>query len=207
MSRFRLYSIIALVAAWQFVVTGAMSRKAALAGSFSASNLVANANFEVSASGGQAPAGFELTGQATYGELGENHERAGKGIRLQSAGGKRRSGSVSTIVRDLPTTARWFRLRIVALAQEGFAVEQDDLYLDVEFFRDAGRNSLDHVKKRIYPLVVQDREKLLDPGTNRNLGPASSAAVRSRVSHAVSRDRHIETHRRLRPRQRARPAG
>ena len=49
---------------------------------------------------------------------------------------------------------------------------KEDLYLKVEFFRDQGKNPLDHVKKTVFALVELEREALADPGTNKNLGRA-----------------------------------
>jgi hypothetical protein len=121
--------------------------------------------------------GFELSGDVSYSLLGGPRELAGRGVRFvsgidQNRNGQR-SGSLATTVGQLTAAhGRWFRLRIDALAQDDFAVQRDNLYLDVEFFRDSGRNSLDHVKRWIYPQVVAERKALADPGANRSLGLA-----------------------------------
>ena len=141
-----------------------------------AGGLIANGSLEQPAAGGKAPLGFELTGQAVYGNLGDKSERAGKGIRLQSAAGRgeKCAALVSTRVTGLsPGSGRWFRLRVIGLVQDGFAVDKDELFLGVEFFRDGGSNSLDQVKKRFYPQVVAERRALDDPGTNRQRGEAT----------------------------------
>ncbi|MDH3583420.1 MAG: YHYH protein, partial [Phycisphaerae bacterium] len=120
--------------------------------------------------------GFEVVGDVTYGRLSADaREHAGWGVRLHSAGDrngdKNSAGAVTTTVKGItPATGRWYRLRIRGLAQEGFAVEKEDLYLKVEFFKDGGRTALDMVKQTVYAQVERDRKDLLDPGTNRKLG-------------------------------------
>ena len=85
-----------------------------------------------------------------------------------------RTGSLACTITGLKDeTGRWFRIHICGLAQENFIVEKDDLFLKVEFFKDAGTNPLDFIKKSIYPQVELERKSLADPGTNRNLGSAA----------------------------------
>lgn len=141
-------------------------------------NLIPAGVSSATAKDAKLPANFSLTGDVTYGLLGEERDQNGLGISLSASNDSntdgQHSGSVTTTVRNLtPDSGRWFRFRIRALAQDNFRVENDDLYLQVEFFRDDGKNSLDHIKKNIYPLVEQDRKHLLDKGTNKNLGLAT----------------------------------
>lgn len=178
----RILAVAALLGAW---FPAAPARAAESAGSSAAErNLIPNGTLETPAASGKAPAGFELEGDVVYGPLGSQTEHAGRGVRLLSGRDTkhdgRRAGALTTTVGQLsPDLGRWFRLRVEGLAQEGFAVERDELFLDVEFFRDAGRNSLDsnssldHAKRWIYPQVVLERAALADAGTNRNLGPAT----------------------------------
>jgi len=122
------------------------------------------------------PAGLLLTGDATYGPLGDaGREVAGRGIRLVAGddvdGNGRREGAAATTVANLgPAHGRWFRFRIRGLAQDDFAVGSDDLFLEAEFFRGGGRDPLDSIKQEIYPLVERDRLALRDGGTNERLG-------------------------------------
>ncbi len=122
------------------------------------------------------PLGFTLTGDVAFGALGDpTKEINGRGFRLQSGSDAnqdgKKEGSVSTTVKNLrPEDGRWFRLRVGGLAQEGFQVDGDDLFLKVDFFRDNGVNSLDHIKQSIYAAVELDRKTLVDSGTNKNLG-------------------------------------
>lgn len=125
------------------------------------------------------PAGLELSGDATFGPLGDGRrEIAGRGIRLVAGedvnGDGTHEGVVTAMVGNVgPGHGRWFRFRIRGLAQDGFTVDANDLFLEVEFFRDGGTDPLDSVKQEIYPLVERDRAALADAGTNKNLGCAT----------------------------------
>lgn len=133
----------------------------------------------VGASDGKAPDGLVLKGDSEWGALADPaREYAGHGVRLLAGSDanrdEKREGSVTTTVKNLtPELGRWFRFRVRALAQDGFQVERDDLFLKVEFFRDGGANSLDHVRQSIYEQVERDRKSLADQGTNKNLGRAT----------------------------------
>jgi hypothetical protein len=122
---------------------------------------------------------FEVVGDARLGPLGNaNLESSGRGVRLFSAndlnGDGQRSGALACTLKGIrPEMGRWYRLHIRGLAQEGFAVKQELLYLKVEFFKDQGRDSLDMVRKTVYAQVEQDRRDLADAGTNRQLGAAT----------------------------------
>jgi hypothetical protein len=119
---------------------------------------------------------YALEGDAVEGELGDvQKEISGRGVRFLSAVNDRQGeGMIAFTVTGLkPEQGRWYRLRIRALAQEDFHVEKDDLYLRVDFFKDAGASALDFVKKSIYEQVERERKDLADAGTNRNLGSAT----------------------------------
>jgi len=136
-------------------------------------NLIPSAQFQTTS---KPPANFDLSGNITFGPLDDlAKESNGHGFRLRStaSASKPAEGRLSVAVKNLkPTDGRWFRLRIRAQAQDAFAVAEDDLYLRVDFFRDAGANPLDHIKKEIFSLIERDRKSLLDPGTSKRLGRA-----------------------------------
>src|SRR6476659_4072221 len=141
-------------------------------------NLIPAGSSLTQSTGNALPSDFTLAGDVSYGVLGDERDKNGRGIRLQPAIDLNKdgdhTGSVTTTVRNItPDSGRWFRFRIRGLAPDNFKVAKDDLYLQVEFFRDNGTNSLDHIKKHIYPLVEQDRQDLRDSGTNKNLGLAT----------------------------------
>jgi hypothetical protein len=122
---------------------------------------------------------FKLVGDATEGTLGDTRQELnGGGIRFFSNDDKNqdgmRAGQANCVINSVKDEkGRWYRIRINALAQEGFAVEKDNLYLKVEFFKDEGKNPLDYIKKSIYPQIELERKSLADAGTNKNLGPAT----------------------------------
>lgn len=122
---------------------------------------------------------FTLKGDASFGVLGDpKKELNGAGVRFLSGEDQIKDGALAGEVSCKLTgikeeTGRWYRVRMTGLAQPGFAVERDELYLKVEFFKDGGTNSLDFIKKSIYAQVEQDRTILADKGTNKNLGPAT----------------------------------
>lgn len=125
----------------------------------------------------ELPEGFQIQGDVWYRRLDDFGEHSGWAVRMFSAAdidqNDSYSGRLSTTVSGLtPEQGRWFRFRIQAMAEDGFAVEQDELFLQVEFFRDNGSNSLDAISTRIYPQIERERSDLLDPGTNRELGKA-----------------------------------
>jgi YHYH protein len=134
--------------------------------------LNANPRFEEK---GPSAKSYVLEGDAQFGAFPEaQSELAGRGVRFltgSGSGGHLRAGSVRQKVANItPAGGRWFRFRIRAFAQDGFHVQRDDLYLKIEFFRNGGTNSLDSIKKAIYPQVEQEREAFRDPQTNAHLG-------------------------------------
>ncbi|MFO0939713.1 MAG: YHYH protein [Pirellulales bacterium] len=125
----------------------------------------------------QAPIEIQLQGDAVFSALGDQRrELNGFGIVFDAANDRNndshRSGSVALDAKVSQQNGRWFRFRIRGLAQPGFAVDQDDLWLNVDFFRDGGTNSLDHIRQRFYERVELDRKSLADKGRNTKLDEA-----------------------------------
>ena len=123
---------------------------------------------------------FTLSGDVLQGVLGDpKKEHSGVGVRLLS--GKdlnkdgKKSGSLSCTVGGLkPENGRWYRVQIRGLAQEDFAVEKDDLFVKVEFFKENGKNPLDHIRKSIYGQVeLRAQEPGRTAGTNATWGSAA----------------------------------
>jgi hypothetical protein len=135
-----------------------------------------NPRFEAAAPKGSPPKTYVIEGDAVYGAFPEaKSEVAGGGVRFLSSSdgsaGRVRAGSVRQTVGNISAAGgRWFRFRIRGMAQDGFHVQRDDLFLKVAFFRDGGTNALDSIKKSIYPQVEQQREDFRDPQTNARLG-------------------------------------
>ncbi|KLU06731.1 Choline-sulfatase [Rhodopirellula islandica] len=119
-----------------------------------------------------------ILGDAKYGVLGDPRvESNGRGIRLLSSedvdGNGIFASEVSLTSDEVSADQRWYRFYISGLAQDHFAVEQDELYLKVEFFQKNGTDSLDLIKERIYPQVLREREDFFDKDTNESLGHAT----------------------------------
>ncbi len=128
---------------------------------------------------GDAKFPFAIRGDAIEGLLGDSRlEHNGGGVRFFSAEDRNNDGKIEgvatcTIAGISQEKGRWYRVRVIGLAQEDFAVAKDDLFIKVEFFKGSGTNSLDFIKKPFYPQVEAERKSLADAGTNKNLGPAT----------------------------------
>lgn len=131
-----------------------------------ARGLVPNADLERAAADRKAPEGFSLEGDAAYGYLGAPAtDLTGWGVRLKSGSGKDNSGeqagSLSCTVAGIRVDeGRWFRFRIRALAQQGFKIAGNDLFMKVDFLAAEGGNSLDGLTKNLYGAIEQDRRAL-----------------------------------------------
>jgi YHYH protein len=124
---------------------------------------------------GSSLANAKLSGDVEFGTLGNRlTESNGKGIRLMSAddynGDKQLAGEATIISNDIDPKNRWYRFDILGMAQDNFEVDQDNLYLKIEFLQKGSDGSLDFIKTRIYPQVVQARKDLKDQSTNKSLG-------------------------------------
>ena len=124
---------------------------------------------------GSSLAAAKLLGDADYSILGDRLiESNGRGIRLFSGEDKDGDGIIaaqaSVISTDVSPKNRWYRFDITGMAQDGFDVDNDNLYLKVEFFQKRGTDSLDLIKTRIYPQVQRERKDLNDESTNASLG-------------------------------------
>lgn len=124
---------------------------------------------------GSSLADAELLGDVVYNTLGDRLiESNGLGVRLFSGADKNgdgeMAGQASMVSSEVSSESRWYRFDITGMAQDGFDVDQDNLYLKVEFFQKDGTDSLDMIKTRIYPQVQRERKDFRDAATNASLG-------------------------------------
>jgi hypothetical protein len=131
--------------------------------------LVKNPRFFNKSADVKIPAHYSLAGDAAWVWTGTPGEDADSGIALYS--GKdlnkdgQRFGSVTQRVTDFPGgVGKWFRFTFRGLAEPGFEVEKDALFMRVEYFGKKGTNPLDGVTQNIYPLVERDRKELAANG-------------------------------------------
>ncbi len=123
----------------------------------------------------RAPAHYTLTGDVAWVRCGNADEDAERGVALYSGGSSREdpSGLVTQTVTGFPKGAgQWFRFSCRGLAEPGFAVKQDALFLSVGYFGKKGTDPLDGVSRNIYPLVERDRKELAENGKFRKNGGA-----------------------------------
>ncbi|MCL4108988.1 UNVERIFIED_CONTAM: hypothetical protein GTU68_052626 [Idotea baltica] len=144
------------------------------------SKLLASTNSNPAIQEGSSLADAELFGDADYSILGDRLiESNGRGIRLFSGANKNGddkngdgvfAGQASIVSSKVSSKSRWYRFDITGMAQDGFDVDKDNLYLKVEFFQKGGTDSLDLIKTRIYPQVQRERKDFKDESTNGSLG-------------------------------------
>ncbi len=132
-----------------------------------AENLIANSGFEQRLGAGLV--GFVLSGGAEYSCLGDTRrDYSSMGIALSSA---QPTGSVSCIVSGLKqSTGKWFRFEFRGLPQDNFAVNDNNLFMRIEFFGPDGKISYDAKEKRIYEQVQSLRRDLTVNGARHQHG-------------------------------------
>ncbi len=118
---------------------------------------------------------YQIAGDLEWGNLGDaRRDSTTMGVTLQSAKDINHdgsfAGSISQTVAVDPADGRWLRFEIHGLPQDGFAVENDDLYMKAEFF--GGGKSLDGKLEKIYPALRQARKDLSVNG-DRHIGGAA----------------------------------
>ena len=134
--------------------------------------LVKNPRFTLAAADGRSPAHYTLQGEAAWVQCGNADEYADKGIALVSGKGQR-AGLVSQSVTGFQGgVGKWFRFTCRGLAEPGFAVDKNALFLRVDYFSMRGTSPLDGVTHSIYPLVERCRKELAENGKYRKNGGA-----------------------------------
>ncbi len=141
-------------------------------------NLIKNPDFERAGSSTTRAASFDLTGDATRTFAGTAYEFSSMGIALDSALDLNADGlHQASVAQDIPIDStlagRWFRFTVRGLPEDGFALKGDNLHLKVDFFADHGKRALDGVTRKIYPIIVQERQNLSVNGVRQKGGAAT----------------------------------
>jgi hypothetical protein len=133
-------------------------------------NLMQNGDFRVHDGGGKAD-GYQIDGSAEFGYCGNSRSEVDDwGVALKSTGP---AGSVWQIVNRLEfAKGKWFRFTFRGLPQANFAVNDNDLFIKVEFFGDDGKTTYDGKRKTIYEQIEQARRDLTVNGIRHNDGAA-----------------------------------
>jgi hypothetical protein len=139
--------------------------------------MVQNPRFTEAENGGKSPAHFVLKGNVDWSLAGRTNEFTDWGIALQSGRAAnsegKRAGSVSQDVTGFDGgVGKWFRFSFRGLAETGFVVPDNGLFMKVDYFGAKGANSLDGVTRQLYPFVAKDRAELAANGVRHQNGGA-----------------------------------
>jgi hypothetical protein len=105
------------------------------------------------------PLNYQLEGAADFAYPGNPRaEVADYSVALKSTGP---SGSVSQMITGIDAAnGKWFRFTFRGLPQQNFVVNNDDVYMKVEFFGADGTTAYDGKDRKIYPQILQARKYL-----------------------------------------------
>jgi len=137
--------------------------------------LVKNPRFLDAGPDAKLPAHYTLEGDVKWGRCGTDLETTEQGIAFLAAkdvnGDGQRSGAVTQRVNGIPGgVGKWFRFSFRGLAESGFAVEKDALFMKVNYFSKMGANPLDGVSQNLYAHVEEDRKQLEKNGNSFKYG-------------------------------------
>jgi len=124
------------------------------------------------------PKHFEYSGAARWVLVGYRDEITSAGITLESFADKSKpEGSVSQMVRGIDQSkGKWLRFTFRGLAEEGFEVADDQLFIKLQFFAKNGEVGRDAAQRLIYREVLKERREL---DVNGNHGRAGAAVWRT----------------------------
>ncbi|MFO0804709.1 MAG: YHYH protein [Gemmataceae bacterium] len=131
--------------------------------------LVKNPRFFERSADASVPAHYTLAGDAKWVWTGTAGEDSESGIALYSGNDLNKDGQRCGTVSQRVTgfaggVGKWFRFTFRGLAEPGFEVEKDALFMRVEYFGKKGTNPLDGLTHNLNPLVERDRKQLAANG-------------------------------------------
>jgi hypothetical protein len=128
-------------------------------------NLIRNPDFELVDAKSKGPEGFVLAGSATRDYVGYTDENASYGVHLTAAKGN--AGSVSQLIAGIDQKqGKWIKLTFRGRPEDGFLVDDDKLFIKMEFFGKAGKTPMDSAERLIYREVLKDRADFAINGNN-----------------------------------------
>ncbi len=131
--------------------------------------LVKNPRFTQAGSDAKTPAHFSLQGDVAWVPCGAE-ENTDQGIAFYASKGQRAGLVTQSVTRFQGGVGKWFRFTFRGLAESGFKVEKDALFMRVDYFSKNGTNPLDGLTQNIYPLVERYRKELAENGKYRKNG-------------------------------------
>jgi hypothetical protein len=132
-------------------------------------NLVDNSGFEMTDATKKSPVGYQLSGSARWEYNGYQDEVASNGVSLDSYAAE---GSVSQLVKVDRSKGKWVTFRFRAKAEDAFAVKNDALFMQIDFYSHGGTNYLDSAKRLIYREILNDRKDFTVNGDYHKAGAA-----------------------------------
>ncbi len=137
-------------------------------------NLAGNGNFAQLGPDGKSPAGFTLTGNAVGAYGGYSDEFAGNAVVFDSypANGAP-SGEVAQMVQVNRAEGKLVTFRIRGRAEDGFKVDNDALWLQMDFYSAQGSKYQDTARRLIYRQILQDRKDFAVNGDDHKNGAAA----------------------------------
>ena len=131
-------------------------------------NLIRNGDFRSRLANGK-PIDYQLEGSAEFCYPGNPRTDVSDwGAGLRSSGS---AGSVAQIVSGIDIAdGKWYRFTFRGLPQRFFAVNNDNLFMKVEFLGSDGRTTYDGKDKKIYAQIEQARKDLTVNGVRHNNG-------------------------------------
>lgn len=130
-------------------------------------NLLTNPGFDLGS--GSSPAGYTLAGAAKWAYVGYADEIITPGVALESS---EKAGAVSSLVHLDQKQGRWVRFSFRGMAEDGFKLDGEMLYMKIDFMSKGATNRVDTGERQIYREVERDRRDFGVNGSDHRNGAA-----------------------------------